>query len=56
MADSLYLLTLHMTAKVSNLMNEEEKKMVETASFFVSICYAPWFLKSSIGYKASAND
>jgi hypothetical protein len=55
MADSLYLLTLHMTANVSKLLNEE-KKMVETASYFVSICYAPWFLKSCIGYKASAND
>ncbi len=27
-------------------MDEEEKKMVETASYFVFICYAPWFLKS----------
>jgi hypothetical protein len=37
-------------------MNEEAKKMVETASYFVSICYAPWFLKSYLGLKASAND
>jgi hypothetical protein len=34
-------------------MNEEEKKMVETASYFVSICYAPWFLKS---YLSQGND
>ncbi len=34
-------------------MNEEEKKMLETASYFVSICYAPWFLKS---YLSQAND
>jgi hypothetical protein len=34
-------------------MNEEEKKMVETASYFVSICYAPWFLKF---YLSQAND
>ncbi len=27
-------------------MNEEEKTMVETAAFFVSDCYATWFLKS----------
>ena len=27
-------------------MDEEEKKMVEIAIYFVSICYAPWFLKS----------
>jgi len=29
---------------------------VETASFFVLISYAPWFLKSYLGHKASAND
>jgi hypothetical protein len=34
-------------------MDEEEKKMVEIASYFVSICYAPWFLKS---YLSQAND
>ena len=44
MADSLYLLTLKMTEKVVKVMNEEEKKMVDTAAFFVSICYGPWFL------------
>jgi len=54
MADSLYLLTLQMTANIARVMNKEEKTMVETASYFVSICYAPWFLKSYLGYKASA--
>ena len=44
MADSLYLLTLKMTEKVVKVMNEEEKKMVDTAAFFVSICYGLWFL------------
>ena len=36
-------------------MDEEEKKMVEIASYwyFVSIFYAPWFLKS---YLSQAND
>ncbi len=34
-------------------MDEEEKKMVEIASYFDSICYAPWFLKS---YLSQAND
>ena len=34
-------------------MDEEEKKMEEIASYFVSICYAPWFLKS---YLNQAND
>ena len=33
MADSLYLLTLKMTEKVVKVMNEKEKKMVDTASF-----------------------
>ena len=26
-------------------MDEEEKKTVEIASYFDSICYTPWFLK-----------
>ena len=30
--------------------------MVETASFFVLISYAPWLLKSYLDHKASAND
>jgi hypothetical protein len=34
-------------------MDEEEKKMVEIASYFVSICYAPWILKS---YLCQANN
>ncbi len=34
-------------------MDEEEKKMVEIASYFVSICLAPWFLKS---YLSQADD
>jgi len=34
-------------------MDEEEKKTVEIASYFDSICYAPWFLKS---YLSQAND
>ena len=49
MANSLYLLALQMTQKISNIMNIEEKKMVETASFFVSICYGPLFLKPFLG-------
>ena len=39
MADALYLLTLRMTEKVAQAMNEEEKMMVKTAGFFDSICY-----------------
>ncbi len=34
-------------------MDEEEKKTVETASYFDSICYAPSFLKS---YLSQAKD
>ncbi len=34
-------------------MDEEEKKTVEIASYFDSICYAPCFLKS---YLSQAND
>ena len=41
MADALYLLTLRMTEKVAQVMNEEEK-MVKTAAFFVSVCFRPW--------------
>src|SRR6218665_1520151 len=56
LADALYLLTLQMTKKLTNIMNKEEEKMVQTSSFFISVCYAPWFLKSYIGFKIPAND
>lgn len=56
MADALYLLTLRMTDKIARIMNEEERTMVETAAFFVSICYAPWFLKCYLADKAPKND
>ena len=56
MADALYLLTLRMTEQIAKVMNQEEKKMVETAAFFVSICYGPWFLKSYFVDKATCND
>ena len=56
MADALYLLTLRMTEKVAQVMNEEDKKMVKTASFFVSVCYGPWFLKSYMVDKLHSNN
>ena len=56
MADALYLLTLRMTEKVAQVMNEEEKKMVKTAAFFVCVCYGPWFLKSYMADKSTSND
>lgn len=31
-------------------------KWVETAAFFISICYAPWFLKSYLVEHAFHND
>jgi hypothetical protein len=48
LADALYMCTgtLRMTWRKRNLLNEEEKKKLEVAAFFVSVCYAPWFLKS----------
>ena len=56
MADSLYLLTLKMTEKVVKVMNEEEKKMVDTTAFFVFIYYGPWFLKSYVVQNSTNND
>ena len=53
MAHSLNILTLQIMTNIERVMDEEEKKMVEIASYFVSICYAPWFLKS---YLSQAND
>ena len=31
-------------------------KMIETAAMFVAICYGPWFLKSYVTEKSTAND
>ena len=56
MADVLYILALRMTEKVSMIMNTERKNMVENAAFFITICYAPWFLKSYLVGKSTSND
>jgi hypothetical protein len=56
MADALYIFTLRMTQRITNLLNEEEKNMLEIAAFFVSVCYAPWFLKSYVVEKSPFND
>ena len=37
-------------------MTEEDKSMVHTAAFFVSICYAPWFLEAFVVKKKPLND
>ena len=37
MADALYLLTLRMTEKVAQVMNEEDKKMVKAHSLFLYV-------------------
>ena len=55
MADAIYLLTLEMIKNISNIMNEKEKKMVKTASLFISLTYCPWFFKRSLSIKASVN-
>ena len=31
--------------KISSIMSDEEKKMVNTACLFISLRYCPWFLK-----------
>ena len=41
MADEIYLLTLKITSKIAHVMTEEDKSMVHTLAFFVSICQAP---------------
>jgi hypothetical protein len=56
MADALYNLTLRMTQNITKAINEEEKIMMETTALFISICYAPWFLKSCMVTKAASND
>jgi hypothetical protein len=56
MADALYNLTLRMTQNITKAINEDEKIMMETAALFISICYAPWFLKSYMVNKAPSND
>lgn len=56
MADAQYILTLWMTENITRVSNEDEKKMLETAAFFVAICYAPWFLKSYLVEQSSSND
>jgi hypothetical protein len=48
MADAFYILTLRMTQRRTNLPNEVEKNILEIAAFFISVCYAPWFLKSYV--------
>ena len=55
-SDALYILALRMTEKVSMIMNTERKNMVENAAFFITICYAPWFLKSYLVNKSTSND
>jgi hypothetical protein len=35
-----------MTRNITKVINEKEKMMLETAAHFISICYAPWPLKS----------
>jgi hypothetical protein len=54
MADALYNLTLRMTQNITKVIKEKEK--METVALFISICYAPWFLKSYMVTKDPSND
>ncbi|XP_065679805.1 uncharacterized protein LOC136094125 [Hydra vulgaris] len=56
MADALYILTLRITNKITMIMSKVEKKMIETAAFFTSVCYAPWFLKLYLVASSPSND
>jgi hypothetical protein len=40
---------------ITTVINEE-KMMLETAALFISICYAPWALKSYMVVKAPSDD
>jgi hypothetical protein len=55
MADAQCILTLRMTMNITKVINEKEKMMLETAAHFISICYAPWALKSYMVAKAPSN-
>jgi hypothetical protein len=52
---AFYILTLRMTQRITNVLNEEEKNLLY-AAFFISVCYAPWFLKSYVVEKSPFND
>ena len=56
MADGIYILTLQLTKGITKVLKENEEKIIETASFFICICYGVWFLKSSLTAKAPVND
>jgi hypothetical protein len=56
-ADALYILKLRMTQNITKVINEEDKMMLETVALFISICYAPWFIKFTwLPTKAPSND
>jgi hypothetical protein len=55
MAEAQCILTLRMTKNITKVINEQEKMMLETAAHFISICYAPWALKTYMVAKAPSN-
>jgi hypothetical protein len=55
MADAQCILTQRMMKSITKVINRKEKMMVETAALFISICYAPWALKSYMVAKAPPN-
>ena len=55
-ADALYILTLRITDKMTMIMSEKERNMIERAACFTSVWFAPWFLKSYLVAKSPSND
>ena len=47
MCDTLYLLALDITSPVIKFLTESQKKLVDKATFIMSVYFAPAFLKSS---------
>ena len=56
MADSLYHLTLEITSPVLKFIPEDRKETLSKTCVLIGLCYAPWFLKSSLADHAVLND
>ena len=54
--DTLYLLALDITSPVLNYLSEDQKVLVDRATFIMSVYFAPAFLKSSRAEYAVRND
>ena len=56
MADSLYHLALEITSPILDFVPADQRETVSKACVIIGICYAPWFLKSSLAHHAVLND